>query len=336
MSNESPGLRMSRMITSLWIPQALRAAAELDLAAALADAPLSASTLAERLRTHPDATERLCRALAFLEVLEERDASFALTDLGRCLIGGTSVSRRAWARLMGGEAIWSQWGRLVDCVRTGRPAFTQAPFDEMERDPESAAIFHQAMAEMTRDAAPSICAALDLGAVRSIVDVGGGWGVLLCAALDQAKEARGTVFDLPNARAGALAEFERRGLQARADYVAGDVFESAPPPAEVYLCKSVIHDWDDEKSRAILGRCRESMSPGARLCVIEPPAPTTRDSGVRGYFTAFSDLNMLVVAGGRERTEAQYRALIESAGLRVHAVRGTQGGFYQVFEAVRA
>ena len=334
MSQEPVGLRMSKMITSLWIPQAVHAAAELDFGGALAERPLTSEALAARLHTHPDATERLCKALAFLEVLQERDGTFALTDLGRSLIGGVPGARRAWARLMCGAEVWSQWGRLAECVRSGHPAFTEAPFEAMERDPEMAAIFHQAMVEMTNDAAPGICEALDLSAAQRIVDVGGGWGALLSAALELAPRASGVVFDLDNARAGALALFAQRGLQSRAEFMAGDIFKTAPPRADVYLLKSVIHDWDDEQSRAILRSCRQAMADDARLCVIEPPAKNVHEKDVRGYFSAFSDLNMLVVAGGRERTEAQYRTLIESAGLRVRALRASQG-FFQIFEAVR-
>ena len=334
MTQEPAGLRMSKMITSLWIPQAIHAAAELDLAGPLARGALTAGALAARLKTDPDATERLCRALAFLDVLEAHGETFALTELGRSLIGDTAGSRRAWARLMCGTEVWSQWGRLTECVRTGSPAFTDRPFEAMERDPDAAAIFHQAMVEMTSDVAPAMCDALELGAVQRIVDMGGGWGALLCAALDRAPGARGSVFDLGNARPGALALFDRRGLAARAEFVAGDIFTTAPPRADVYLLKSVIHDWDDERSRAILRSCRDAMTPAARLCVIEPPAKAVHEPDVRGYFSAFSDLNMLVVAGGRERTEAQYRALIESAGLRMRALREARG-FFQIFEAVR-
>jgi hypothetical protein len=333
MTDEPAALRLSRMITSLWIPQALAAAAEIGLPDALKPAPLSAADLAARLGTHPDATERLCQALVFLEVLKEQGSALALTELGRALTDDAATSRRAWARLMGGETVWSQWGKLAECVRSGRPAALGEPFSALERDPSAAAIFHQAMAEMTRDVAPAICDALELAGVRKVVDVGGGHGALLCAVLERAPGARGAVYDLPGAQGGALSLFARRGLAARTQYVAGDVFAAPPPPADLYLLKSVIHDWDDARSRTILQRCREAMADDARLCVIEAPVPAMRDRGVLGYFTAFSDLNMLVVAGGRERSEAQYRALIESCGLRVAAVRRTRG-LFQVFEAV--
>jgi hypothetical protein len=143
------------------------------------------------------------------------------------------------------------------------------------------------------------------------------------------------VYDLENARAGALAYCAGRGVAARAGFVSGSFFERPPPPADLYVMKSVIHDWDDAQARTILASCRKAMPEGSRLCVIEPPAPAAPDRGVLGYFTAFSDLNMLVVCGGRERSEAHYRALIESAGLRVAATRRT-AGLFQVFESVAA
>lgn len=335
MSDEPAILRVSRMITSLWVPQALHAAAELGLPDALAAAPLPAAQLAARLGTHPDATERLCKALAFLDVLDEQGDRFALTELGRCLTENGATSRRAWARLMCGETTWSQWGQLTECVRTGRPALGADPFGAMERDRAWAGLFHQAMVEMTRDAAPLIAQAIDLGGVRRVVDVGGGWGALLCAVLERAPDSHGIVYDLESARDGALAYAARRGLGDRVDFVAGSFFDAPPPPADLYVMKSVIHDWEDAKSRTILESCRKAMPPGARLCVIEPPAPVERDRGPIGWFTAFSDLNMMVVCGGRERTVVEYRALIESCDLRVTAVHPTPAAF-QVFEAVHA
>ncbi len=333
MSDEPVPLRLSRMITGLWIPQAIHAAAELGLPDALAEAPLAGAELAARLGTHPDATERLCKALAFLDNVDDCDGRFALTDLGRGLRDVTPSGRRAWARLMCGAPVWQQWGELVECVRTGRPAAGADPFGAMEREPARAAVFHQAMHDMTLDSAAGICDALELSGVRRVVDVGGGWGALLGAVLERAPEAEGVVFDLENARDGALAYFERCGLASRAGFVVGNFLDEPPPPADLYLLKSVIHDWDDAKSQAILASCRAAMAPGSRLCVIEPPAPAQRDRGLLGYFTAFSDLNMLVVVGGRERSEAQYRALIESCDLRVAATRRTPG-LYQVFEAI--
>ncbi|HZJ71285.1 MAG TPA: methyltransferase, partial [Planctomycetota bacterium] len=266
------------MICSLWIPQAVRAAAELGLPDLLAAGPMTGAAVAARAGTHADATLRLLRALSFLGFFTEDERGFALTDLGRCLTTRSAQSRRAWARVMGGEHVWQAWGRLTDCVRTGRKAYASAggvevdTFDAMARDPEAAAVFHQAMAEMMSGVGPAIARSLELDGARTVVDVGGGCGALLCAVLDAHPALTGVVFDLDHARTGAEALFAARGLAERARYVAGSFFETAPPTADLYLLKSVIHDWDDARSLEILGRCRDALSGGARLALVEAPA----------------------------------------------------------------
>jgi hypothetical protein len=332
------------MIISLWVPQAIHAAAELGIGDVLAEKPLPSRAVAQRLGTNPDATDRLLRALTTLGLLDEKDQSFELTEMGRCLETDSPDSRRAWSRLMGGTEVWQAWGRLVDCVRTGQPAWTAAGagasaetevFDVMGRDPLAAQIFHQSMFEMTRGAAPGIAAAIDVAGVRRVVDVGGGYGALLCAILEAHPNLEGAVFDLEHAREGALALFASRGVAARASFVAGSFFEVAPPFADLYVIKSVIHDWDDARSLRILGKCREAMDDRSRLLMVEPPAGAVRGNPALDWILTFSDLNMLVNTGGRERTEAQYRALLEKTELRVNAVHETPS-FFRIFETVRA
>jgi SAM-dependent methyltransferase len=340
-SNLPPAVRLLQMIVSLWVPQALYAAAELGIADVLAAEALPSAVVARRLGTHPDATDRLMQALVRLDVLSVDDGRFALTDLGRCLESRAAVSRAAWSRLMGGPAVWQSWGRLVECVRSGRKAYASADgvevdtFDALAADASGAAIFHQAMAEMTSGVATAIARAIDFTNARRVVDVGGGYGALLCAILEAQPALHGIVFDLAHARNGALERFAACGLGSRADYAAGSFFETAPPSADVYVMKSVIHDWDDERSLRILGRCREAMDPGARLILVEAPAGSPSGSPIGDWFLTFSDLNMLVNTGGRERTEIEYVRLLEAARLRVTAVGETKTMF-RVFEAVRA
>ncbi|MCI0571797.1 MAG: acetylserotonin O-methyltransferase [Myxococcaceae bacterium] len=342
--SESPQRQLSRMIVSLWVPQTLHAAAELGVADALSGGALSSGEVAERLGAHADATERLLRALVTLGLLVVRDERFELSELGRCLTTDSPNSVRSWCRLMGGPGVWQAWGRLESCVRTGRTGWSsdraEAPsgtehFDVMAGDARAAEVFHQAMVEMTRGVAPGIVAALDLKGVQRVVDVGGGYGALLCAVLEAHGGVVGSVFDLEHAREGALDLFSARGLEDRASYVAGSFFEVAPPAADVYLLKSVLHDWDDARSLRILGRCREVLEAGARLVVVEPTAPVVRDGSPPDWIMTFSDLNMLVNTGGRERTEAEILALLEAARMRVIAVHPTPSMF-RVFEAVPA
>lgn len=325
---------------SMWIPQAIHAAAELGVADTLADGPLLATDVAAQLDTHAEATERLLDALVVIGLVHVEAHAYRLTELGQFMRSDVAGSRRAWARLMGGAQVWRAWGSLTECVRTGQPAYATGDqrrsetetFDALTGDPEAADVFHRAMADGTNGAGASIVAAIDFTSVRRVVDVGGGYGALLCAALEAHPEVEGVVYDLPHAREGAEAQLERRGLQARASFIAGDLFEQAPPRGDLLLLKSVIHDWSDERSRLILRRCAEAMSASDRLVIVEAPAPDPeRDvAGSMAWVIAFSDLNMLVNTGGRERTAAAYQALIESADLELVELRPTEG-YYSNF-----
>jgi hypothetical protein len=335
-----PALQVSQMIVGLWVPQAVHAAAELGIADLLAQSPRDAASVATALGTDADGTARLLRALATLGLLSRDEGGrFQLTDLGRLLQNDVPSSRRAWSRLMGGAGVWQAWGRLTECVRTGRKAADldgaarTDTFDAIAADPAAAAIFNQAMSDLTSGVAPGIAAAVDWTGVRRVVDVGGGYGALLCAILEAHPEMEGSVFDLEHAREGALRLLSSRGLAARGRFVPGSFFDTPPPPADAFVVKSCIHDWDDEHSLRLLARCRDAMRDGARLLVVEPPVVASAGHPVADWFTAFSDLNMLVNVGGRERTEAEYTALLERAGLRVTAVRETPS-FFRVFDAV--
>lgn len=338
MSEETPnGFEIGKLMMGLWVPQALHAAADLGLADAMADGPLSASELSRRLATHPGATARLLEALCVLNVVERAPAGFALAPLGQFLRSDVDGSRRAWARLMGGPEVWRAWGRLSECVRTGEAAYSLGEhrrtetetFDALFADETAASVFHQAMADGTRSQTEAILSALELPAGATVVDVGGGFGELLCAALERDPTARGQVFDLAHAERGAVQLFCSRGLAGRAAFVSGNLFEDAPPSADWLLLKSVIHDWSDERSLRILESCARAIAGGGRLAVVEPFAlpPGNGVSASFAWILAFSDLNMLVNTGGRERSRDQFASLAERAGLSVERVVSC-GGFY--------
>jgi hypothetical protein len=339
-TNPPPALQLSKMIVSFWVSQAVHAAADLGVADVLSEGPLPGHAVAERLGTHPDATNRLMHALVTLGLLICEQDCFALTELGRCLETRSLTSRRAWSRLTGGKQGWESWGRLTECVRTGTKAYGNGggdtdTFDALAADPGAVAIFHQAMADSTRGIAPAVARTINFWGVQRVVDVGGGYGALLCAILEAHPHLEGAVYDLPHAREGALALFAECALSERASYISGSFFDTSPPAADVYVLKSVIHDWDEARSLRILARCREAMNGTARLVLVEPAAGAPNGNPLGDWFISFSDLNMLVATGGRERSEREYVALLEAAKLKVTAVRDTQT-FYRVFESVRA
>lgn len=325
-SDLPPPFRVSRLISSLWVPQAICTAAKLGIPDALADGPRRSDDLARTLGTHAGALHRLMRALVVLELCTQtEDGAFALTLLGACLRTGVRDSVRSWALLWGSETTLHAWARLADCVQSGDSVPTLEgrtdPFEAMGERPETVAAFNQSMVDMTRPIAGAIPLAYDFAGIATLVDVGGGYGQLLPPILAQQPDMRGIVFDLPRCRDGALRVFEKTKLASRCEFVAGSFFADALPAAkDAYILKSVIHDWDDARSLVILKNCRAAMGAGSRLLLVEPVVPERMGSSPFDEMLVSADLNMLVVTGGRERTEAEFRALLAAAGLHLTRV----------------
>jgi SAM-dependent methyltransferase len=320
------------MAASLWIPQTLHAAASLGVADAIAADGTASADVAQTIGADPGATHRLLRAMAALELCQETDdGRFTLTALGMPLRADAPDSVRSWLLLMGGEMVWSSWGRLADSVRTGQPAPMllegKDAFTWMADHPTEFAIFDHSMRELTRRAAPAIAAAYDFGAARAVVDVGGGHGALLAAVLVANPHLRGTVLDLAHCAEGAAELAGAAGVGDRCGFATGSFFESVPAGADVYLMKSVLHDWNDERSAAILRACRAALRPGARLVLVEVVVPQRPGTSPLDQMIAGTDLNMLVMTGGCERTEEQYRGLCAAAGLRVTRILPTATAF---------
>jgi hypothetical protein len=208
-------------------------------------------------------------------------------------------------------------------------------FDRFEANPEAAALFNRAMVELTRLDAADIVRACDFSASERIVDVGGGFGELLAAILKANPDKRGVLFDRPHAIEGARTLMEAAQVADRCEFVAGDFFDAIPAGADTYLLKSVIHDWNDERGTAILRNCRRAMEGRARLLLVERIVPQRLGASAAHRAIARGDLNMLVGLGGRERTEDEYRVLLDAAGLQIKAVLPA-GRTFGVIEAARA
>jgi hypothetical protein len=321
-------------IHASWATQAMAAAVELHLPDLLADAPLDGDALAQLAGCHAPSLKRLLAALASLALVKHDDGGrFALSPSGELLRGDVPDSLAAWA-LFYGQRAWRNWAQLADCVRSG----TSAPklsgasegFAHLDADPEMAELFHRAMTSLTRPVAAAFAAHVDLDGDLRVVDVGGGYGQLITTLLLAHPRLRGVLFDLPHAIEPAAAQLARLGLSARCEMVSGSFFDALPAGGNVYLLKSVLHDWDDGHCALILQRCRQAMAacPGARLFVVERLAPERFAATPRDRAIARSDLNMLVSLGGRERSEREYRALLAAAGLRAtrtHALAGEYG-----------
>jgi SAM-dependent methyltransferase len=321
-----------------YVSRALHVAAKLGIADLLAAGPRAAAELAAETATDAAALRRVLRLLVSVGVLSEADdGRFALTPVGDAMRSDVPGSARALVRLFAGTGIQDAWKELEYCVQTGQPAFRKHSPDGdafSNMDPEQQEVFDAAMATFAPQTAAAIAAAYDFSQFGLVVDVGGGNGALLIGILGAHPRLRGIVFDRPSAAEGARRKVAAADLDGRCAVVAGDFFESVPEGADAYLVKHVIHDWNDEQAAAILRSCRRVMKPDARLLVAEGVYPARVDTSLASRGAAANDVNMLVVAGGRQRSEEEFRALYAAAGFELAKIVPTASPAVCLIEGV--
>ena len=327
---------LGRLVSGFHVSQAIHAAVELGIPDLLAEDERAADDLAQASGSDPATLYRLLRALASLGVLHEADGRrFSLAPLGQPLRGDVPGSLRGWVKLIGRDHVWRSWGNLATAVRDGENSFRALYgtdlFDWRSEHPEESAIFDDAMKSLTSISNDAILAAYDFGRFGTIVDIGGGTGALLASVLAAHPETRGILFDQAHVVTGAEPVLHAAGVLDRCEVVAGSFFSAVPAGGDAYLMKSIIHDWEDEESVQILRVCRTAMPPGAVLVLVE------RDLGPPNENPAakLSDLNMLVMPGGRERTNEEYAELFRRAGLR-HSTTTLAATGHALIEAVEA
>ena len=328
----NPWLDVLTLINGFQITQAIHVAATLRIADHLKDGARSADELAAMTGSHTGSLYRLLRALAAVGIFrEDKNRTFALTPMGDCLRTNSATPIGAWAEYVGSDYVWRTWGHLRHSIRTGENAFKsmngKGIWEYRTEHPELGAVFDRSMTEISRGAAEAVVGAYDFSEFRHVVDVGGGRGLMLAAILNAHPQMRGTLFDLPGVVAGAKSVLEQRGVINRCNIVGGNFFEAVPEGGDAYIMRVVIHDWEDEEAVAILRTCRRAVREAAKLILIErivaPPneVPATK----------FSDLNMLVLPGGRERTREEFSDLFAKSGFEL--TRVAPAGNVNVIEA---
>jgi O-methyltransferase domain/Dimerisation domain len=305
------------MVTGFRLSAALSVAAELGLSDQLASGPRRIDDLATAVSADPATLQRLVRALASVGVYAEQpDGAFANTELGEGLRSDVPGSMRPLARTLQDPALWAAWGHLAHSVRTGETAFEALHgidvWTHRQGLPEQNAIFNDNMSALSSIVADAVAASYDFSGLSSVVDIGGGKGVLLEAVLGRHPHVTGTVFDLAHVVATAPTPQASESVASRWSAKSGSFFE-AVPAADTYLLKSILHDWQDDRCVDILRTCRRSLNDKGVVLVVE----TVLGRPGHEADAAFSDLNMLVLPGGQERTEQEYAALFESADLRL-------------------
>ena len=332
---EATRARLREMITAFRVSDLIATAVEFRLPDQLADGPKSSAELARLCGAHQQTLHRVLRALVRIEVLRQLDdGRFALAPLGEHLRSDAPDSLYRMARLWGTDLFKLTWMRLPHSVRTGESAqehlFGLRQFDYLATQPETAAIFNDGMLAGTLTVGAAVVDAYDFTGVETIVDVGGGSGALAATVLHAYPSMRGIVFDLPFCQEGAVDYLASTGLSDRCEFVGGDFFQSVPTGADAYLLKFILHDWEDERCAQILQTCRANIPIEAKLLLVESVLPP--DGGPLTD-AVFGDVTMIVHTGGRERTEAEYAALLDAAGFRLNRIVPTRVA-QSVIEAV--
>jgi len=320
MDNAAPHQQLDQMITGYWVSQAIYAAAKFDVAEHLSGGPKSIDDLAAATSTNPEALYRLLRALASIGIFAEgQSRHFSLTPLAEPLRSGVPGSKRALA-LMAGDEQFRAWTEIEYSIRTGNMAFEKVYgkpiFDYLGEHPDKAQIFDAAMTGIHGRESDAITAAYDFSEFGVLADIGGGNGTLISNVLKQHPSMRGIVFDLPHVVERTRGNVEALGVKDRCELVGGSFFESVPEGADAYMMRHIIHDWDDEKSLTILNNCHQAMAADAKLLVVESVIP----AGNEPFGGKFLDLVMLLIPGGKERTEQEYRELFSKAGFELTRV----------------
>ena len=335
IADDQPSLEFfKQMFAGSWITQGIWVVAELGIADLLANGPLPAEELAEKTQTHCGALYRVLRALASIGIFaEDPHGRFSLTPQATLLRSDVADSQRPFAIMMGAE-FHKAWGELLHSVQTGEDGFQNKygmPFFQyMLNHPMRHGIYDTAMGAFGRAEATAMLDAHDFSAFQTVVDVGGGSGVLLAAILNRHPEIQGILFDLPAVVERARSVLLGSGLDGRCRFEGGDFFSSVPAGADAYIMQHVIHDWEDREAITILRNCREAMNPDGRVLLAELVIPP----GNGPFFGKWLDLMMLLV-GGRERTQEEYRQLFWAAGLKLNRVIPTASEV-SIVEGVRA
>jgi hypothetical protein len=328
MDEQRPKAQLLALIRGHRLTDMITVAARLGIPDLLARTPAGAAdaaTIASATGGHAPTLYRLLRTLAAAGVFhEDHDGRFSLTAAGAYLASDHPESLAGWVAVIDRPVMREAWANLEHSIRTGENSFKALNGEDVwawRRDkPDEGAIFNRAMTSLSAGVGASVARAFDFASASVVADIAGGAGSLLAAILDAYPHLGGILFDQP-AVVAHPDELERAGVLNRCEVVGGSFFDGVPAGAQVYLMKAILHDWDDAEATAILRNIRAVIPPDGVLLVVERVigAPNEDLEG------KLSDLHMLVMPGGRERTEAEWRVLLEDGGFTLEEVRPIPG-----------
>lgn len=276
---------------------------------------------------------RILRGLVLYGLLaQEENGRFKLTELGECL--RTDISDSMYERAIGIPLRYRAWGALLHTIQTGEIAFNHVFnmgfFEYCAQNREFGEQFDRYMVNRTSKLTEGIIAAYDFSSFKKIVDVGGGSGTLITEILKADPHMTGILYDMESVVGSARKYLRDEGVTERCEIVSGSFFDSIPEGGDGYILKSILHDWDDDSCLRILKNCHRAMEEKSKLLVMEHVMSERVDQSTP---VVDSDLRMMVVLGGKERTETEYRSLFASAGFNLDQIIPAESDF-SVLECV--
>lgn len=314
------------------LPHALRATVRLGIADHLGDSTVEVQNIATAVRVDGEALYRLLRALATVGIVEEpKPRCFALTQLGQRLRLSATASSR-WSIENGDSAdAWSHADlTLVSGKATFDSVFGQSFFSHKYEDSKAQDSFTARMSERARNCYGKFVLATDWAGSKVVMDIGGNDGYLLEILLLHVPHLSGILFDQATVIDSAISRDCLAAVKDRSRMMAGDFFEEIPQSADTHLMCSVLHDWTDNRVATILRNSRNALPPGGRLLVVEMLLP----EGPEWHPSKWSDVGMMVLTGGRERSRAEFERLFEDNGFSLTSVAGIPNSYHSLLEAI--
>ena len=314
---------LNRLMLGVAVSRAICTVAELGVADHIADrTAVPVATLAQKTGTHERSLHRVLRLLASRGLFRETSpGAFEHTPLSFALREDAEGSYRAGARMF--HRFFPAWDALDHSIRTGAPGFDRAfgspLFDFVMANPAVGPLLDAGMSSFHGYETAAMLDAYDFSGVKTLADIGGGNGSLLTGALKRYPAMRGILFDLGHVVGRAQTNLRAAGLAERCEVIEGSFFETVPSGADAYLFRHIIHDWTDEQSLQILGHCRRAIPSDGRLLLVECVVPAGNDPSASQDF----DITMMTFPGGMERTEPEFKALLDQAGFALTSVTPT-------------
>lgn len=323
-----PPVQLMQMLFGFAASRAIGVTAELRIADLLKDDAKTADELARQTGVHARSLYRVLRACASIGVYsEDNEKKFSLTPLAEPLLSDTQGSLRAFAEMIACDWQFQTWAELPYSVKTGKPSFDKvhgkSSFDYFWSNEKAGKVFNDAMTSNSAFSSVAVVNAYDFSSVSTLVDVGGGHGFLLASILAKFGKVKGILYDMPAIVAEAEKLLKEHGVTERCETIGGDFFKSVPAGGDAYIMKHIIHDWNDEQCITILQNCREAMTEGGKVLVVEMVVPEGNEPSP----AKFLDLQMLQYLPGCERTEKEYSELFDKARLKLTRIVSTMSPF---------